>query len=122
MRYGRLDRRIVIQRKTQTLDAYGSPVETWTELSTRWAALTPVNGDERFSTPEINASQQVEFLVRWSSSIADLTPQDRILYPVPSGDSPEIPDASVYDLVAVHEVGRREALRIIATRQPDLQG
>jgi SPP1 family predicted phage head-tail adaptor len=121
MRYGRLDRKIRIQRKTVALDGAGDPVETWSDLvGSVWASVAPVSGDERFSVPEISASQQTEFQVRWSSTVAGLTPKDRILYPVPANTSPEvIPDATIYDVAAVHEIGRRRGLRIIAVRRTD---
>lgn len=124
MRYGRLDRKIRIQRKSVQLDGAGDPVETWSDLvGSLWASVAPVSGDERFSVPQISASQQTEFQVRWSGTVAGLTPKDRIVYPVPEDTSPEVtPDASIYDVAAVHEVGRRRALRIIAVRRADVAG
>jgi SPP1 family predicted phage head-tail adaptor len=122
MRAGRLDRKITIQRKTTTVEESGQATETWADLAAnRWAAVLPLAGDERFAVPEIGANQQAEFQVRWSSSIAGLTPKDRIIYPIPDDTSPAtpIPDTSVYDVAAVHEIGRREGLRIIAIRRTD---
>jgi hypothetical protein len=80
-----------------------------------------VSGNEAFSTPQIGAKQQAEFHVRWSSTIADLTPLDRIVCPVVPVTSPEtpVPDTSIYDIAAVHEIGRRRGLRIIAVRRAD---
>lgn len=123
MRYGRLDRKVTIQRKATTVGDDGSEVETWSDLAARrWASVNPVSGDERFAVPEIGANQQVEFQVRWSSNVADLTPLDRIIYPVVPLTSPETPtpDRSIYDIAAVHEIGRRRGLRIIATRRTDV--
>jgi SPP1 family predicted phage head-tail adaptor len=122
VRYGRLDRKITIQRKAVAFADDGSEVEAWTDLAAnRWASVSPVSGDERFSVPEIAANQQTEFLIRWSSTVEGLTPKDRIIYPVVPATSPEtpVPDTSIYDIAAVHEVGRRKALRIIAVRRTD---
>jgi head-tail adaptor len=122
MRYGRLDRKIAVQRKVVTIADDGSEVEAWTDLvGNRWAAVDPVNGDERFAQPQISATQQTEFLVRWSSTLQGLTPKDRIVYPPTPVTSPETatPDTAIYDIAAVHEVGRREGLRIIAIRRTD---
>ena len=58
--------------------------------------------------PQLVAKQQSEFQVRWSPDIADLSPLDRITY-----------GGSVYDIAAVHEIGRREGLRVIAVRRTD---
>jgi SPP1 family predicted phage head-tail adaptor len=124
MRYGRLDRKIRIQRATVTVDDAGGAVETWSDLvASRWASVDPVSGDERFSVPEIGAKQQTEFQIRWSSNVAGITPKDRIVYPVPASGSPEtILDASIFDIAAVHEIGRREGLRIVAIRRTDVTG
>jgi head-tail adaptor len=121
MRHGRIDRRVALQRKTKTVDISGQVTETWATLSVRWASVAPVSGDERFAVPQIGARQQTEFQVRWSAAIADLSPLDRTVYPVPPATSPPtpVPGTSVFDISAVHEVGRREALRIIAERHTD---
>jgi SPP1 family predicted phage head-tail adaptor len=122
MKAGKLDRKITIRRKTVTLADDGSAIETWSDLvSNRWAAVMPLGGDERFAIPQIGAKQQVEFQVRWSSNVCDLTPQDEVVYPVPADTSPPTPvaDTSIYDIAAVHEIGRRDGLRIIAIRRTD---
>jgi SPP1 family predicted phage head-tail adaptor len=123
MRAGRLDRRITIQRKASSLSPSGQENETWSDLAARrWASVQPVSGDERFSAPQYFARQQVEFVVRWSSAVADLRPTDRIVYPsIPESSPPpaQIPNSTIYDVLAVHEVGRREGLRIIAVRRAD---
>jgi SPP1 family predicted phage head-tail adaptor len=122
MRYGRLDRRITIQRKIVTSSPSGQPIETWVDLDPRrWASVNPVSGDERFTEPQLAGKQQTEFQVRYSADVASLTPLDRIVYPAiePASPPPEIPPATIYDVLAVHEVGRREGLRIITSRRAD---
>lgn len=115
----RLDRRITIQRKTVNPSDSGEPVEIWSSLSDgRWATVSPLRGDERFNDAQYVAREQVELEIRWSQSVADLSPQDRIIFP--AIDQPAIPDTRVYDILAVHEIGRREGLRIIAVRRADL--
>jgi SPP1 family predicted phage head-tail adaptor len=108
MRAGRLDRRIAIQRLAVSYSASGDPVETWSTLATRWAYAAPVSGDERFSDPQLVAKQQNEFGVRYSADIADLSPLDRISY-----------EGSVWDILSVSEIGRREGLKVIAVRRAD---
>jgi SPP1 family predicted phage head-tail adaptor len=110
VRYGRLDRRIAIQRKTVTQSPSGQPVETWATLATRWASVKPVSGDERFSDPQLAAKQQTEFEVRHAADVASLTPMDRIVLTA---------TGAVHDILAVHEIGRREGLKIIAVRRSD---
>lgn len=125
MRAGRLDRRITIQRATTGLSASGAPVAMWTQLAARWASIAPLKGEERFSAPQLAAREQVEIRIRWSAAVADLDPRDRIVYPALAADSPpgspadEPDEARLYDILAVHEIGRRDALRIIAARRVD---
>jgi hypothetical protein len=80
-----------------------------------------VNGDERFSAPQLVAKVQVEFQVRWSSDIADLSPLDRIVFPTVPDTSPPtpIPNGSIHDIADVAEIGRREGFKIIALRHAD---
>ena len=126
MRAGSLDRRITIQRKTVTLSESGASVEVWANLSMRApAAMYPVKGDERFVSPEKVAEEQIEFRIRYSSTLADLSPQDRILHPALTADQaadPEyvVPDRFIHDVLAVAEIGRREGLKIITRRRADV--
>lgn len=130
MKSGRLDRRISILRKTVTLSPSGMPIATWTPLALRvWAGMTPVRGDERLQADQYLATEQTEFQIRWSPAL-QVTPLDRIVYPALQladleGSPPEIvPDATVidrrqYEIAEVHEIGRREGLRIVASRRVD---
>lgn len=122
MRAGRLDRKIDLQRKSATVSPSGQPIETWTTIAARrWSSVTPASGDERFSQPQLAAKQQTEFQVRWSGDVADVSPLDRIIYPAVTEGSPPpaIPTTNIYDILAVHEIGRREGLKIIAVRRAD---
>lgn len=125
MRAGRLDRLVTIQKKTVTLSDSGAEIETWTTVAARHPASIwiPQTGDEPFSQPQLVALEKVEWLIRYSSMAAALTPLDRIVYPALSDASPEdIPNESkIYDIVAMHEFGRREGLRIVTVRRPDAQ-
>lgn len=131
MRYGPLDRRVSILRKQITLSASGDSIETWTPVVlTAWASLKPVRGDERFSSDQFIASEQSEFRLRWSGAVADLSPLDRIVQPALrlseiEGSPPSfVTDASIadrrqYDIMAVHELGRREGVQVLAARRVD---
>lgn len=123
MRAGRLDRLMTIQRKTVTASDSGEPVETWTTIVERRAAgYRPLKGDERFTGEQVIGTEQVEFRIRYSSNVAALSQQDRIIYPALADESPEDePDTrNIYDVLAVHEVGRREGLLIITQRRSDV--
>jgi head-tail adaptor len=119
MKAGTLDRKVTLQRKSETLSASGEPVVSWGTLVQRLSAsVSPTRGDESFTQPQLRAKQTTTFRVRWHQAIADLTPQDRIIYPaIGAGEEPE--PTAIYDILAVHELGRRETLEIIAFRRAD---
>lgn len=122
MRAGRLDRLITIQRKTVTTSDSGAAVETWSTLIERRAAgYRPLRGDERFTGEQLVGTEQVEFRIRYSSNVADLSQRDRIVYPALADESPEDePETkNIYDILAVNEIGRREGLQIVTQRRAD---
>jgi head-tail adaptor len=124
MRAGRLDRLITIQRKTYTESPSGEPLESWSTIVARRPASiwTPQSGQESFSEPQMVAREKVEWLVRWSNDVADLSPLDRLVYPALADESPDdVPDErNIYDVIAVHEYKRREGLRIVTARRADV--
>ena len=126
MQAGKLDRKITIQRKSSTLSESGDPVDTWANLAVRRSAsMWPFRGTEGFANPEETSYEQVEFRVRYSSDVASLSPKDRIICPALTEAQAAdvgyvIPGRSIYDVVGVLEINRREGLKIITQRRPDL--
>lgn len=122
---GKLDRKITIQRKSSTLSDSGDPVETWTNIAVRLSAsMWPFRGTEGFSNPQETAYEQIEFRIRYSLDVADLMPQDRIIYPAlteaQAADAGYvIPGRSIHDVLGVLEINRREGFKIITQRRPD---
>jgi head-tail adaptor len=122
----RFDRIVTIQRKSQTQSSSGEPIEAWANLALRRSAsMWPFRGDEQFASPEKVAGEQIEFRVRYSADVAALNPKDRIIHPALSeaeAADPDhvIPERSIHDVLAVHEINRREGLKIITNRRPDV--
>lgn len=128
---GRLDRTISILRKRLALSPSGDQVESWEPIViSRAASIAPLSGDERFTSEQYVALEQAEFRIRWSAEVADINPLDRIVSPAlrlselegsPAGivTDDSIADRRQYDVMAVHELGRREGLRILAARRVD---
>lgn len=118
-----LDRRVDIQRATTGQSGSGAVTETWTNLVALLpAAYQPLKGDERNTSPQWQASQQVQFTVRWREDLARLNPKDRVIYPAINPDtSPpeEVTEDRTFDVMEVLEVGRREWLAIRAARFAD---
>lgn len=120
MRAGNLDRRVDIQRKTRTQSSSGEIIETWSDVVANIpASIAPLKGDERFNNPQIVATDQVEFRIRFSTEVAALTPLDRVIYPARGTASPPN-EGIVYDILQASELGRREGIRILAARRPDV--
>lgn len=119
MRAGKLDRPVTIQRKAVSNDAAGQETATWSALAhRRMAARKVLAGDERFDVGQLSAQQQVEFTIRYSASLADLNPLDRVLYPAPADEDEQSPATdSVHEVVAVEEIGRKRGLKIRTVRR-----
>jgi SPP1 family predicted phage head-tail adaptor len=108
MQAGKLDRRITLQRFTETRDAFNEPVKSWDPLATVWASYEPLSDGERFRASETAANASARFVIRYSSTVADLTPKDRLTF-----------DGTVFDIIHVKEVGRRKGLEITAAARAD---
>jgi head-tail adaptor len=117
VRTGLLDRRIVLQRRSQSYSSTGEPVETWTAVATRWASLSPLTGFERSTDAQWVAREQVKLVIRWSPEIDTLSPLDRIVNPHTDAAASPIPPRSIYDIMSVLEQGRRESLLVMAARR-----
>lgn len=108
MRAGPLDRKIILERFTETRDAFNEPVKTWATLATRSASYTPLSDGEKFSASETAATASARFVIRYSAVVADLDPKDRLTF-----------DGVVYQILRVKEIGRREGLEITAGARAD---
>jgi SPP1 family predicted phage head-tail adaptor len=64
-----LNRKIAIQSRTVTKDAYGQQSTSWTTISTPFACIRPLSGNELVVAQAVNAEVQVEFRIRYRSSV-----------------------------------------------------
>ena len=105
------DRKITLQRSTDTQDEYGAPVKEWNTLgpASIWAAYRPVSDGEKFSAGEVGATLSARFTVRYDSAWADVNPKDRLIF-----------EGREFDIVSAKEVdGRRAFLEISASERAD---
>ena len=98
---GQLDRRITISSYTAAKDEYGQDVKTFSTLISCWAKVAVMGGSEGQQDQQELSIRNVEFIVRYYSSINESC---RITY-----------DSKVYDIVNISEIGRRNYLKIMAT-------
>jgi head-tail adaptor len=111
-----LDRRVAFQQSSKSYSPSGELIEGWATLAERWANVHPLLGDERSADSQWVAREQVQFTVRWDSTLQGISPLDRVVFPASdAGASPEV-KRSIYDIFAVHELGRHTALQIMAAR------
>lgn len=108
---GSLDRRVTLLRAGTVTDDYGDEVDGFTELATVWASVRPSPGTERLASAENAATAPTVITIRYGRGVADLSPRDRIEYPVGSG--------RMFDIKSVVELGRRDGLQIAAVGRAD---
>lgn len=90
---GKLDRRITLQRVSETDDGYGTVAGAWNDIATVWAQLMPMSGAERLAALQGQSHANARFRIRKSSDVEDLNAKDRIEYP----------SGIYYDIVSVRE-------------------
>ena len=79
---GRLDKRITIQRRSATLDAYGQEINAWSDIATVWANIKPVGGRERLRGMMVEGFLTHTVMVRYSAQLMPPKQADawRIVY------------------------------------------
>lgn len=98
MRAGHLDRKITIQRLTESVSPAGTVTHTWADIATARAELVSNALTETgYAFGEADNDARV-FRVRFR---ADITTSDRVSY-----------EGRPYDLVGIVEIGRRRALEL----------
>jgi SPP1 family predicted phage head-tail adaptor len=76
---GKLDRRIILQSRSDTRDAQGGSVDSYATYSTVWAHMRPIRGDERLAAGVVAGTRQYTFRARFQHATK---PTDRILFPL----------------------------------------
>lgn len=96
---GKLDRRIVIERSVNLIDATGDQVEDWRELTKRWASFRTQGGREFLAADAERTEARAVFTIRY---LDGLTLADRVVY-----------RGRIYDIEAINEIGRREGQQLM---------
>lgn len=69
MQLGNLDRPIVIEKFTSSLDSSNNETKTWATYSSPWAKLEAKSGGESYEAGELVGSRSVNWIVRYDSGI-----------------------------------------------------
>lgn len=108
MKAGALDRRIIIERAYDERDEFNEPIKRWRPLAGVWASKQDIRDAERIASQEVGAEVTTRFQIRYSASVADVDPKDRIIF-----------EGRVYDIVARKEIGRREGIELTAAARAE---
>ena len=74
---GAMRHRVKLQSSTLAADAAGGNVQTWADVATIWAAITPLSGQESFTAQQFAAKVSHWVLIPYRSGV---TAQMRLLY------------------------------------------
>ncbi|KEQ08048.1 phage head closure protein [Pseudorhizobium pelagicum] len=95
---GSMDRRITIERETETVNPSGSVVKGWAPVATVWAEVLQQSASEFFTGYGEAETGTVVFRVRYRPGI---TTADRVTY-----------EGTAYGIKEIKELGRRDALEL----------
>jgi SPP1 family predicted phage head-tail adaptor len=75
---GQLRHVIKLQKRSETRNAFGEPIVSWTDTSSSVRAnVVPLSGSETFNDPQMTSQEVKEFHFRYRSGVS---PKDRIIY------------------------------------------
>jgi SPP1 family predicted phage head-tail adaptor len=101
MNFGKLDRRIEIEKRVLSQDAAGGRVETWTADGKAWAEIITARGDEKIIANAERDQNTRQFRIRFRA----LDPAtNRIIY-----------QGRTWNITGITEEGRRSALVVTTT-------
>ncbi|MEO4040360.1 phage head closure protein [Hoeflea sp. CAU 1731] len=93
---GKLDKTIVLQRETETVDAFGQKTSTWAEIDTVRAGLRERTTREFMQPFGENETGVLVFKIRY---LGGLTTDDRVIF-----------DGDAFNIKEIAEIGRRRGL------------
>lgn len=101
MRYGKFDRKVIIQRATEGQDEIGGVTQTWADHLTVWAQVIPVTGRESLEFEQLQSSATIRLFTHF----VDVTEKDRLSY-----------EGAHWNIRYVREIGRQAGTEIVAER------
>ena len=97
------NRRIIIERKTTTYNAYNEPIDAWTTNQTLWAGIVTSGGGEFYAAQKINAQTTAVFKIRYNTTI---TTVDRIKY-----------GSRIFQILSINDVDARHEEMLISAKE-----
>ncbi len=104
MNFGKMDRKVTIQKRSTTQNSKGEGIESWSDLTTVWAMKIERGGRDSFKAGVEESQRNTDFIMRYRS---DVTADNLIIF-----------EGQVYDIVRPpREIGRRAGLEISCLRR-----
>ena len=106
---GQLNRKIVIERATNTPDDYGDSGLSWSTQATVWAKIEDAPSrevHEYLEAKQIESRRVTLFTVRNTSEVSDVTGKDRISY-----------DGGTYDILTTRTVESERFIELLTERK-----
>jgi len=69
MNAGRMRRRITVQKRVQTQDEFGQPIDTWQDYVKLAADIMPLSGREFFQAKAVGSDVTTRIVTRWYPGI-----------------------------------------------------
>lgn len=112
MRAGSLRNRVEVQRRVITKTGNGEAVESFEFIADAAAEIRSLAGDETFSSGQVVESQGFRIRLRWTPSIDDLRPSDRLVW-----------GTRVFDIKFVQNSGERNIEIMVGAQEvlPNVQ-
>ncbi|KFB10336.1 phage head closure protein [Nitratireductor basaltis] len=107
---GKLDRKITIQRFTETTNEYNEPIQTWADFISVRAQRKDVSDGEKFAAGQVGSTLMARFTTRSSEQSRTIKPTDRISH-----------EGAIWQIIGLKEAGegRRRFIEITAQRDMD---
>ena len=106
---GKMNRRVAVQKYTETRGAQGGFVDSWATENTVWAKLTPLSATERLEVEQMASIRSHRVTMRYYSP--GITAKDRLLYTDPDTG------ARYFYIVSVVNPGERGIDTILDCRE-----
>jgi SPP1 family predicted phage head-tail adaptor len=105
LRSGIMDQLAVVQTPTESANAIGEPILTWSTFATRWVAILPLSGNEQITALANEGNVTHRIRMRYTAGIK---PKMRL-----------VSEGRTFEIMSVVERGRREEHELMASEVID---
>ena len=105
LRSGTMDYLAVVQTPTESANAIGEPILTWSTFATRWVAILPLSGNEQITALANEGNVTHRIRMRYTAGIK---PKMRL-----------VSEGRTFEIMSVVERGRREEHELMASEVVD---